>query len=235
MTIAYLTSEYPALSHTFIRREIAALRAEGLDITPFSVRPANISWDEDVPSILGQSKLRLIWRAMCAFLRAPLRSFGTFGLSQSHRTAGLRGWIWSLFHFIEALALSDMLNEARATRLHSHFANSGATVGMLAARQNAIPWSLTLHGISETDYPAGALLADKLERADFVACASWFMQAQAMRITSPEIWHKYHIVRCGVNLPPKPISGTDCVARFCTVGRVSAEKGYSGLLQAVAQ
>ena len=235
MTIAYLTSEYPALSHTFIRREIAALCAEGLDIVPFSVRPAKIDWGEDVPAILGQSKLRLIWMTMCAIMRAPIRSLETFALSQRHRTAGLRGWVWSLFHFIEALTLSEMLKNARATRLHSHFANSGATVGMLAARQNDIPWSLTLHGISETDHPAGALLADKLKRADFVVCASWFMQAQAMRITSPDIWHKYHIVRCGVNLPADRPTAKTRVANFCTVGRVSAEKGYAGLLQAVAR
>ena len=38
MRIAYLISQYPASSHTFIRREIAALRAHGLDIRTYSVR-----------------------------------------------------------------------------------------------------------------------------------------------------------------------------------------------------
>jgi len=41
--VAYLTSLYPAVSHTFILREIEALKALGLDIRPFSMRqpPAN--------------------------------------------------------------------------------------------------------------------------------------------------------------------------------------------------
>ena len=37
--LAYLTSQYPAASHTFIRREIEALREQGWSIDTFSVRP----------------------------------------------------------------------------------------------------------------------------------------------------------------------------------------------------
>ena len=36
--VAYLTSQYPATSHTFIRREIAAVRALGLTVETFSIR-----------------------------------------------------------------------------------------------------------------------------------------------------------------------------------------------------
>ena len=38
MRIAYLVSQYPAASHTFIRREITALRAKGVKIHTFSIR-----------------------------------------------------------------------------------------------------------------------------------------------------------------------------------------------------
>lgn len=68
--------------------------------------------------------------------------------------------------------LARLIQRSRATRLHVHFANSGATIGMLAANILDIPFSMTLHGISETDYPAGLLLRQKLARAEFVACAS---------------------------------------------------------------
>lgn len=235
-TIAYLTSEYPALSHTFIRREIAALRAHGLDIRPFSVRPGRIDWGEAVPSILGQGKARVVGCALRALVGNPAAAIRSLALAQRHREKGLRGWLWSLFHWLEALCLTTMLRGTGAERVHSHFANSGATVGLIAAHHLRIPWSLTLHGISETDPPAGALLADKIRCADFVACASWFMRAQGMRLVEPEHWGKMHIVRCGVSLPgesddaPRPT-----VRHFITVGRVSAEKGYPGLVEAFGQ
>lgn len=230
--IAYLTSEYPALSHTFIRREIAALREKGFDIQPFSVRPGKPVWKDDAPSILGPGMMRVMGSALAAVLTNPLASVRSFILSQRHRELGLRGWVWSLFHLAEALALSRMLRKASVTRLHSHFANSGATVGMIAAHHLGIPWSLTLHGISETDPPAGGLLADKVRRAEFVACASWFMRAQAMRMVEPAHWGKLHIVRCGVNLRPAGQANLP-VRRLVTVGRLSAEKGYPGLLDAL--
>jgi glycosyltransferase involved in cell wall biosynthesis len=156
-------------------------------------------------------------------------------LAQSHRDKGSRGWLWSLFHFLEALSLARMLHGVGAGRLHSHFANSGATVGLLAAHYLGIPWSLTLHGISEIDPPAGSLLPEKIRRAEFVACASWFMRAQGMRVVEPDQWHKMHIVRCGIAIPSvlhdaaffKPIR------HFVTVGRISAEKGYPGLVEAL--
>ena len=38
MRIAYLVSQYPAASHTFIRREVTGLRARGFDVETFSIR-----------------------------------------------------------------------------------------------------------------------------------------------------------------------------------------------------
>lgn len=232
-SIAYLTSEYPAISHTFIRREIAALRRQGLTIQPFSVRPGRLNWGEDVPAILGQGKWRVIFLALLALIKKPMAAARSLVLSQRHREQGLRGWFWSLFHLTEALALATMLRRAGATRLHSHFANSGATVGMIAADHLGLPWSLTLHGISETDAPAGALLPDKVRRAEFVACASWFMRAQAMRSVEPEHWGKLHIVRCGV-VPTASAVPAGPVRHLVTVGRLSAEKGYPGLFEALS-
>jgi colanic acid/amylovoran biosynthesis glycosyltransferase len=38
MKIAYLVNKYPKVSHSFIRREIAALEACGLLVARFSIR-----------------------------------------------------------------------------------------------------------------------------------------------------------------------------------------------------
>lgn len=40
-TIAYLCSEYPAISHTFIFREIASLRSAGLTVHPATIRQSS--------------------------------------------------------------------------------------------------------------------------------------------------------------------------------------------------
>ena len=43
MKVAYVVNQYPHVSHAFIRREIAALEALGVEVTRFSVRPPPVS------------------------------------------------------------------------------------------------------------------------------------------------------------------------------------------------
>ncbi|TCJ32811.1 glycosyltransferase family 4 protein [Parafrankia sp. BMG5.11] len=239
-SIGYLVSEYPARSHTFISREIAALRRKGLSVLPFSIREAleSASMDEVVPAVLQRGSLKYVGYASMMLLAHPIRALSTWWLALKHRPPGLRGFVWSQFHFVEAVILAAMLQKKKVNHLHSHFANSGATIGMLAAHLICIPWSLTLHGISETDYPAGLLLRDKLTRARFVACASWFMRAQAMRLTPMDVWPKLHVVRCAIDAASLPLalsSPKNAVFELVCVGRMSPEKGHLGLIEALAR
>lgn len=242
MTVAYLASEYPASSHTFIRREIAALRVAGVKIAPFTIRaapvgdgPLDLAARAETSEVLGRSAMAYLLSVLAAAASGPLRWLATLRLALHHRVPGARALVWALFHFVEALMLARLLRRVAARHLHVHFANSGATVGMLAAHYLRLPWSMTLHGISETDYPAGPLLADKIARARFTACASWFMRAQAMRHADPEHWDKLHIVRCGIDLKELPQSHekVDTRVRFVCVGRLSPEKGQRILLVAL--
>jgi len=238
MSIAYLVSDYGAASHTFVRREVAALRSLGIAIAAFSVQPGRER--EAAESLLGRSVLDYPAALLWALLTRPRRFFSCWSLALRHRVGGLRALVWSQFHFLEALLLARLMRRQGVQHLHNHFANSGATVGMLAAHFAELPWSLTLHGISETDYPAGALLAEKVKRAAFVACASYFMRAQAMRFVTDDQWAKMHLVRCGIDLsavPDRPAphrSANVDPPRLVCVGRLSPEKGYPGLFAALA-
>ena len=246
--IAYVVSQYPASSHTFIRREVDSLRAHGVDIATFSIRQPSESElvaAEDRASfaqtrfVLPLSAGRLARAHLGAIVRRPLAYAALLRLALRHRAPGVRALLWSLFHFAEGIVLADMLARGGVTHVHNHFANAGATVGMLAARFAGLPWSLTLHGISETDYPAGLMLGAKLEAAEFAACVSWFGRAQAMRVTAPAHWHKFAVVRCGLDLATPRLAAH--VARtpgprrtIVCVARLSAEKGHLGLLEAIA-
>jgi glycosyltransferase involved in cell wall biosynthesis len=238
--VAYLVSDYFAASHTFVRREVASLRKSGIRVVPFSIQSTG-PVKSDVQHILGRSPFDYIFALMWLAITRPYPFCSSWKLACTHRAPGLRGLIWSQFHFVEAMMLARLLKAQGCFHLHNHFANSAATVGMIAAHYLKIPWSLTLHGISETDYPAGVLLARKLERAAFIACASFFMQAQAMRMVSYNHWGKMHIVRCGIDLESLPpinrknkLHQENPVELIC-VGRLSAEKGYFGFLDSLAR
>jgi len=247
MRIGYLVSLYPAPSHTFIRREITALRAQGLAIDTFSLRaPTEAERKgaedrrafEDTFYLLPMPPARLVRSHLEALASSPLAYARTFGAALKHRVPGVKALGLAVAHFAEAMVLARELDRRGITHLHNHFANSGANVGYLASRYLGLPWSLTLHGISETDYPAGNLLGAKLEAADFAACVSHFGRAQALRLLDPRHWHKLFIVRCALDLrtlPAREPRALDAPVRAICVGRLSAEKGHIGLLQAFAK
>ena len=243
--LAYLTSQYPAASHTFIRREVEALRELGWTIDTFSVRsPGNGEADNDSDRaeqartyyILRQSPFAILGAHAASFLSNPARYLRTLGLALSHRAPGVRGLFLALAHFAESMVLARELKRRGAEHLHNHFANSAATVGLLASRQLGIGWSFTMHGISETDFPAGLMLGRKIEAADFVACVSWFGRAQGLRLVDADHWDKLQVVRCGLPLDRLPLRGPrdEGESTIICVGRLSPEKGQAGLLRAFA-
>ena len=247
MRIAYLVSQYPAASHTFIRREVMGLRARGFDVETFSIRPptgvtklAEVDQKETAGTwyVLPAVPARMARAHAKALLRRPLSYARTLKRSFGHRAPGLKGLVWSAFHFAESIDLAAELERRGVEHLHNHFANSGANVGFLAAHYLDLDWSLTLHGSSEFDYPAGILLAEKLEAAQFVACVTHFGRAQAMRLVDPKHWHKFHIVRAGIEPPHTngaPSARPPTRPRLVCVARLSPEKGHAGLLQAFSE
>lgn len=245
MRLAYLASQYPATSHTFIRREISAVRALGQSVETFSIRPpSEAELTAEVDRHEAAATYTLLTRPVLEFLAAhlaclfgrPVSYLRTLRLAFRHRPPGLKGALLALAHFAESILLAAELKRRRIEHLHNHFANSGATVGLLATRYAGISWSFTIHGISEFDYPAGLLLAAKIAEARFVICVSYFGRAQAMRLTKPAQWQKLHVVRCGLELDrlPQKEKPKHQGCRLIFVGRLSPEKGIEGLLEALS-
>ena len=242
--LAYLTSQYPATSHTFISREVAAIRNFGVPLDTFSIRSPSKAEMKDLALadearntfiVLDQPATRIVGAHLRTALTRPGAYFRALGRALRHRAPGLKFLIKGIAYFAEAVVLAEELRRRGTTRLHNHFANSGATVGYLAAGLLGIPWSFTMHGISETDYPSGVMLGSKIRAADFVACVSYFGRAQAMRVVEPDQWGKLQVIRCGLPLssfPSRAQPGHQ--TRIICVGRLSAEKGQAGLVEAFA-
>lgn len=245
MRIAFLTSQYPATSHTFIRREVSALRSCGLDICTYSVRqpePAERNAEEEQAEFASTwyvvpPRIDLLWAHLRGVGLHPIAYARTFAAALRHRVPGYVALSRAVLYFGEAVYLAERMRAEKVGHIHNHFANPAATVGLLASRYLDLPWSLTLHGISEFDYPAGQLLPDKLRHADFVACVAHFTRAQAMRMVEPEHWPKMFINRCGVDVDriraTEPVTNSSGRVRILCVARLSPEKGLAGLIHAL--
>lgn len=242
-TIAYLINEYPTSSSTFIARERAALQEQGLNIQMFSIRKPNINTfnsdgghtdSQDTASILPIAPLTLLHMHWKRFLLSPLRYCKALSTALRHRLPGTRNSLLSLFQFAQSVVLSNHLDEKNIAHLHVHNAHSCGSIAYITHHLTGLPWSITLHNACDFEYPTGALLKNKLESIKFATFISLHGRSQAMRMTSPNHWDTFHIVRCGIEshqqLPfshlPKAYEGAP------NIYAVGHDKEQFGLLEA---
>jgi len=246
--LAYLVSEYPAISHTFILREVRRLRALGWDIRVASINPSARPIDQ-----LANEEREELRDTFCVkgvgargAIRAHSRTLAT------HPLAYLRGLLYSmvlaagdprrtfknLMYFVEAVVIGQWMRSGELRHLHVHFASEAATVGLLAARVFPIGFSLTVHGPDEFYDTPGYYLREKIERADFIACISHFARSQLMKLSLPNQWHKLQIARLGIDpnvFRPAPYRRNPQPFEIVCVGRLVPAKGQHLLLAALAE
>ncbi len=242
LRIAYLVGEYPAVSHTFILREVAALRAQGMDVMTCSIRrtgpehhrgPAERAEAAATFNVLPAAKHpgRLI-AAQLRALKHPGRYLGSLRKAWRMRGPGMRSAVYQIIYFLEATVLARHLQDNGVTHLHNHFAQASCSVALLAARLADIPFSFTLHGPADFTDPKLWRLDDKIEAARFVACISHYCRSQAMLVSPYDQWSKLRIVHCGVE-PDRYISAPATGQGMLFVGRLAAAKGVPVLIDAM--
>lgn len=250
LNIAYICSRYPAVSHTFITREVVALRKYGYDVLTVSVRRTKArelltEYDRQESgrtfAILPTTLLRLVRAHAGMFLTSPRHYAGALWVALASRPPGLWAGLWHLFYFGEAAILASELRRRRISHIHAHFANVASEVAMLAARMLGLSWSITLHGLADFRNPAVSRLGPKINSAAMVICVSDYGRAQAMLNSDPGMWTKIHVVRCGVDtqrfapVQTRPKASSRGPIRLLNVARLAPEKGHNFLLEAISQ
>ena len=244
--IAYLTGEYPAVSHTFILREVEALRAQGREVLTCSIRrtgsehhrgPSEKHAVETTFYVLQAARNpKQMLQAIGRGLQNPGRFLAALGLAWRTRPPGAKAALYQLFYFLEALVLAQHLKSSAVTHLHNHFGNSSCSVAMLTSAISGIPFSYTMHGPAIFFEPRLWRIDEKIARARFVACISHFCRSQGMIFAKPEHWGKMRIVHCGVIPDNYGISGPEKAGKnIIFVGRLAAVKGVLVLIDAFAR
>lgn len=242
--MAYLTTQYPSVSHTFIRREIAGLEALGYDILRLSIRPSAAVVDpaDKVEAArtyccLAQPKGTLLAAAALALIGRPVAAMRALCLTLAMHRRSERGLLRHLAYLVEAAVLLRILQRERIDHVHVHFGTNAAAVARLIRRLGGPGYSMTVHGPDEFDAAIGLSLGDKILDAAFAAGVSQFGAAQLRRWVPYETWDKIHVVHCTVGeqwLAPVPPIDPDSRTLVC-VGRLSAQKGQMLLVDAFAR
>ena len=267
-SVAYVLKAFPRLSETYINSEIHRLEQAGLHLRLYATKPPEpletgphqpvVDRVRPAPVFIprGDQRLRRVADHMAsaqpetvprptgAHREAPaggLARATAAALAQAvrarprHLSPPRKVYVKE---FLQAVALADLLREARDVRqLHAHYAHGSTTVAWFASMITGLPFSFTAHAkdvYSEALNPAG-LLRRKLLAARFaVTCTG--ANVQHLRSIAPEA--RVHLVYHGLNDDLGRLVEGNAVARSkrdaAAAGRRAAgeKKGFDMFVEA---
>lgn len=244
MRVAYLINQYPKVSHSFIRREIAALERQGVTVDRYAIRtnagelvdPADMAELKRTRVLWDEGKSGLLLQAVRSFLAFPGPAIAALGLALKLGWRSERGLLLHVVYWVQALILCACLKERPVDHLHAHFGTNSSTVACLISHICGVPFSFTVHGPEEFDKPAHIGLPEKTVRAQSVMAISSYGRSQLYRLVEYGDWPRIHVVHCGLEAdffaakaPALPQSPS-----FVCVGRLCEQKGQALLLEAWA-
>lgn len=246
--VAYLVSQYPAYSHTFILREVLQLRQFGVEIVTASINLPDRPFDK-LTDIERQEAEQTFYIKQQGMVKAVVALVKTLVLNPVGLLRGVKhaiklgGWnikqvLYHFFYLIEALLLGQWMQTHNVQHLHVHFATPAASVGLLVKTVFGYSFSFTVHGPDEFYDVTGYHLLEKIMAADFVFCISHYARSQVMKLSPVQAWSKFDICRLGVDTErfiPAVKSKANEVYQLLCVGRLTPAKGQAILLESVAQ
>lgn len=253
----YLVPEFPGQTHSFFWREMAALRAQGMDPELISTRRpkggrVSHGWADaaeketyylapPAPANLIAASATLL-RGLISGRAAVLRRSAKGYSAGQPRAGGLRPRVIGTLRLASLLlAAADLVRVARRrgwTHLHVHSCADAAQVALFANRLSGLPYSLTLHG-PLADY--GPNQAEKWRNAAFAVVITDRIRGDVEQQLGGSLPGRISVAPMGVDTTNftrctsyEPWTGAG-PARIFSCGRLNPSKGHKDLLAAVRQ
>ncbi|MGA2102169.1 MAG: glycosyltransferase [Candidatus Sulfotelmatobacter sp.] len=244
--LAYLVSQYPRISETFILREVLALREMGFEIEVASINPPDRK-PQELTAVEHEECGRTFYVKRTSWRKALWAHFRTFTSNLRRYPSALlfalklgrfdrKRKLLGIFYFAEAGLIAHWMRQNDLSHLHVHFATPASTVGAIISKLTGASLSITVHGPDEFYDVTRYHLTEKIETCMFLCTIGKFARSQLMKLSPVDQWNKFEVTPLGVYpenflaRPPKERNG--CFEILC-VGRLVPAKGQHILIQAV--
>ena len=229
--VAYIVGSYPEPSELFIQREVAGLRRMGVDVTVMSLRrPA-----QPESGVVYRSRVVSMGTFMALLWMLPRPAGSLRAMAVSFKLIGSPLEMLKAFRNVAAAAeFARTMRERRIDRLHAHFANMPATVGLMVAAMTGAEFSFTAH--ARDVYVRPTLLREKAAASSCVVTCTEFNIRLLKEMLTPGLSERfvavYHGIDTSVYAPGDAQAAEPPV--IISVGRLIEKKGFDVLIGACA-
>ena len=239
--IAYVIGRFPALTMTFITREILEAKRTGSDLVLVSIRRSPpFEMEPEVAALADETKylLPVAWLSLlgitCHYLMTqPWKFLSTFTylVTRPHRSLGARAK--TAIHFAEGVYAAGLIRRDKVDHIHAHFADRAAVVALVASRLVGVEYSFTAH--ANDIYISPELLPEKVAHAKFTTTCTAYNKSHLEKVTGRPIELIYH----GLDLEELNSGDRErldpTASLILSVGRLTEKKGFPILLEACAR
>jgi colanic acid/amylovoran biosynthesis glycosyltransferase len=205
MKVAYLTTCFGTQSHTFMRREIRALRALHLDLELYGVRQDTHFQAPDAVDLVGDTHY-LYPLSLKTFVISNAQMLGRRPI---HYFRGLLRNLWQpefswarklklCAHFMLAAPFAKQMKNNGVTHIHAQFLNVSASIAMFAAHHSGLPFSITVHSAGSYGAKDTLGLPQKLAQAQFLIMISQYNVTHYDQVAPCR--EKSFVIRCGMDI-----------------------------------
>ena len=220
-------------STTFIRREIEALVADGVEVVRFAARP----WGEKLVDPLDLAERDRthyllagnVTNLLLAFARElvthPVRLARALGVTISLWRNAHSGIGRHIGYLLQGVYFKQQASQAGTAHVHTHFATNATAIALLSHVLGGPTYSFTAHGPDEFENTDRLSFDLKMGHATFVAAISSFGRVQLVRASRWSHWPKIEIVHCGLAIPDFPQSPNPANQVLVNIARFNSQKG----------
>jgi len=237
--ILYITTNFEALTHTFITREVEKVRQAGNDVELLALRQiasekktrhpeCDVSgckyvYPVGLGAVLG-STIR------CLF-KSPGRFFTALKKATSDPNDSIRIKMKLGYQLMVATTLSTWVEERSFDHIHAHFASPPTTFAMYLHFLTGVPFSFTGHAADI--FRDTSAMTPKIANATGVVCISEYNR-NYFKTLVPDL-DQTEIVHCSINLENfsrREKNQAQSPLAILAVGRCVPKKGFADLLSA---
>jgi glycosyltransferase involved in cell wall biosynthesis len=231
--VLYVGSRLPALSETFVYREMLGLRTLGRPTLAASLYPPRQFIADPALTALAAETFVMYTSANMLKLpltmaRHPRQMLTAIGEALRADHPSLRSRFKHIMQAGMGIQAAGQLRGRKIEHVHAHMANAPTMVALYLARSLGVPFSFTGHAADL--FVQRAALAFKLRQASFVSCISQWHRGFYQAIV-PLDEGRLPLVRCSVTIPPEVQPERQ---ELVTVARLIPKKGIDLLLRAFA-